>query len=185
LLEEVRLLSNFELVDQKLLQIVLIGQNELGDLLNEAHLRQLKQRISVRLAIGSLAKSEIEQYMRHRWMHCGGSPTLPFSRGAIDAITAWSQGIPRLINSICDNALTVAFGMERKAIGAEDILIVVKDLDLKTPVIPDPKPPQVMPEPLTSIPRLGIDSVRRLVPERQQEMRPSFAKRVGRRLGIA
>src|SRR5947207_10604699 len=121
------------MADQKLLQIVLIGQNELGDLLNEAHLRQLKQRIAVRLAIGSLAKGEVEQYIRHRWVHCGGAQALPFTLGAIDAIAAWSNGIPRLINSICDNALTVAFGLERKSIGVEDILAVAKDLDLKAP----------------------------------------------------
>src|SRR5438552_2332399 len=108
LLEEVRLLSNFEFAEEKLLQIVLSGQNELGDVLNEHHLRQLKQRISVRLALGPLAKHEVEQYIHYRWTKCGGAPAIPFSAEALKAIASWSQGIPRLINSICDNALTAA-----------------------------------------------------------------------------
>lgn len=185
LLEEVRLLSNFELADQKLLQIVLIGQNELGALLNEEHLRQLKQRIAVRLAIGSLAKSDVEHYIRYRWTHCGGSPSHPFSLGAIDAIAAWSQGIPRLINSICDNALTVAFGMERKAIGAEDILTVAKDLDLKAPVPTAPKPvPVVASKTLGRMDSAEIAPIRTLAPAGREDARPSLARRLGRKLGI-
>lgn len=140
LLEEIRLLSNFEFGDQKLLQIVLSGQSELTGILNQNELRQLKQRICVRLAIGPLAKPEIEQYIRHRWVKCGGSSTLPFSAPALDAIAEFSQGIPRIINAICDNALSIAFGLAAKTIEVAHIAEVARDLDLKRPlVIPPPR----------------------------------------------
>ena len=134
LLEEIRLLSNFEFAEEKLLQIVLSGQNELGDVLNEHHLRQLKQRISVRLALGPLAKHEVEQYIHYRWTKCGGAQAIPFSVEALKAIASWSQGIPRLINSICDNALTAAFGLGASVIEASHIAEVAVDLDLKAPL---------------------------------------------------
>ena len=72
-LEEIRLLGNFEEADQKILQIVLVGQPELDDNLNREDLRQLKQRIALRLSIGSLDASDVGQYIRHRWMVAGGS----------------------------------------------------------------------------------------------------------------
>jgi general secretion pathway protein A len=133
LLEEIRLLSNFEFAEQKLLQIVLSGQNELADLLNQTALRQLKQRICVRLSIGPLTKTEVEQYIRHRWVKSGGSAALPFSPTAVDAIGGFSQGIPRVINAICDNGLSLAFGLGIKSIEVGHILEVARDLDLKRP----------------------------------------------------
>ena len=189
-LEEIRLLSNFEFADQKLLQVVLIGQNELGDLLNQENLRQLKQRIAVRLSIGPLARNEVEQYIRYRWMKCGGSATLPFSYGAIEAISSWSLGIPRLVNSICDNALTAAFGQERRSIGAEDILEVAKDLDLKS-ALATAQPEQAQPLPVAPpvrstlpLPGTEIHSVRIIDPKRHEAPKSSLVARLGRRLGL-
>ncbi|HWC00669.1 MAG TPA: AAA family ATPase [Bryobacteraceae bacterium] len=130
LLEEVRLLGNFDLGDQKLLQIVLIGQDELGRLLNEPHLRQLKQRIAVRLSLGPVAKGDVGQYIRYRWTKCGGNPAVPFTEDAIDAIAKWSNGTARLINAICDNALTLAFGQGVRTVTSAHIHEVAKDLDL-------------------------------------------------------
>lgn len=191
LLEEVRLLSNFEYADQKLLQIVLIGQNELGDVLNEDSLRQLKQRIAVRLSIGPLAKDEVEQYIRYRWTKCGGSNTLPFTAGAITSIASWSQGIPRLINAICDNALTTAFGQELKTVDTEQILEVATDLDLKAPV---KKTPSVAASVVPAAPKIAappplppageMAPVRVLDPERFATLRPSLLSRVGKKLGL-
>jgi general secretion pathway protein A len=107
-LEEIRLLGNFEGADQKLLQIVLVGQSELDDILNRQDLRQLKQRVAVRLSIGPLAQTEVAQYIRHRWLRAGGDQP-PFSTQATIDIAEASRGIPRLINSVCDNALTRVF----------------------------------------------------------------------------
>jgi general secretion pathway protein A len=188
LLEEVRLLSNFELTDQKLLQIVLIGQDELGDVLNQDRLRQLKQRIAVRIAIGPLAQGEVEQYIRYRWTRCGGPPTLPFLPDAIEAIAAWSQGIPRLINAICDNALTGAFGQGLKAIQASDVLEVARDLDLKPPASYNAKPEiGIKPEkPIltNTLPGSEIGRIRFLDPERIETPPPSLLVRLGRKLGL-
>jgi general secretion pathway protein A len=108
-LEEIRLLGNFERADQKLLQIVLIGQIELDNLLNRDDLRQLRQRIALRLSIKGLSANEIEPYIRYRWLQAGGRNPLPFSRSAIGKIGECSGGIPRVVNAVCDNALTLAF----------------------------------------------------------------------------
>jgi general secretion pathway protein A len=183
LLEEIRLLSNFEFSDQKLLQIVLAGQNELGDVLNDNSLRQLKQRIAVRLTIGPLTKGEVEQYVRYRWMKCGGGPGVPFSGGAFEAIANWSQGIPRLINSLCDNALTAAFGADRKAIGAEDILSAAKDLDLKAPVPAAPRLTATAPKPAVRMPGGEILPIRTLGTVAETPA-PSFITKLGRKLGL-
>jgi general secretion pathway protein A len=111
LLEEIRLLGNMEYGDEKLIQILLLGQRELDDVLNQLDLWQLKQRISVRLSIGALSIDEVEYYIQHRWSVAGGA-THPFTPEAIAHIKKWSKGIPRLINSICDNALTLALAEE-------------------------------------------------------------------------
>jgi len=182
LLEEVRLLSNFELADQKLLQIVLLGQNELGAVLNDDRLRQLKQRIATRLAIGPLAKGEVEQYIRYRWTKCGGSAALPFPSDAIEAIAAWSNGIPRLINAICDNALTSAFAKGARSVQTSDIMEVARDLDLRRPTVQ-----AVRFEPAgmaAALPGSEIGRVRVLDPRQGEAAHPSLLAKVGRKLGL-
>lgn len=111
-LEEIRLLGNFESAASKFLQIVLLGQSELDELLNRHDLRQLKQRISLRLYIDPLTASEVQQYIRFRWAKAGAREAPPFAADAIAGIIQWSQGIPRLINSLCDTALLMAYGEE-------------------------------------------------------------------------
>ena len=111
-LEEIRLLGNFESAADKFLQILLLGQSELDDLLNRQDLRQFKQRISLRLYIDRLTASEVQQYIRFRWAKGGGREAPPFTADATAGIIQWSQGIPRLINSICDTALLMAYGDE-------------------------------------------------------------------------
>jgi general secretion pathway protein A len=130
ILEEIRLLTNFETSDQKLLQIVLAGQTELKALLNREDLRQLKQRIEIRLEVKPLSSPEVGTYMMHRWARAGGD-TLPFTAGAIAAVASASHGIPRLINSICDNALLTAFGDEKRVVGVDHIRLVLRDLDME------------------------------------------------------
>jgi general secretion pathway protein A len=128
-LEEIRLLTNFETENQKLLQIVLVGQDELDELLDRRELRQLKQRVEVRLHIGPLSPEEVRIYINHRWS-CASDSTSPFSREAIHHIERLSLGIPRLINSICDNALLLGFAESASIITEEHILEVGRDLRL-------------------------------------------------------
>ncbi len=109
-LEEIRLLGNFEYAADKLLQILLLGQCELDDLLNTHELRQFKQRVALRLYIDPLTSAEVREYIRFRWAIAGGAETVPFSSDAVAGIVQWSRGIPRLVNSLCDSALLMAYG---------------------------------------------------------------------------
>jgi general secretion pathway protein A len=130
LLEEVRLLSDFELPDDKLLQIVLSGQNELGPLLNREDLRQLKQRIAVRVPIRALSAEETARYIQHRWRHAGGASAAPFDAEAVELVAAASRGIPRLVNALCDNALLLAFADGLKSVTARQVREAARDLDV-------------------------------------------------------
>jgi general secretion pathway protein A len=116
-LEEIRLLGNFESAADKFLQILLLGQPELDDVLNRQDLRQLKQRIALRLYIDALSPAEVQQYIRFRWAKAGGREAPPFTQDAIAGIIQWSQGIPRLVNSICDSALLMAYGDDSPLVG--------------------------------------------------------------------
>jgi general secretion pathway protein A len=133
LLEEIRLLTNFETSEQKLLQIILAGQPELSSLLNREDMRQLKQRVAIRLHLNPLQPSDVEQYIRTRWIRAGSTMALPFTAEAIHMITGASRGIPRLINVICDNALTNAFGECSHTIDGPQILEVLGDLHIPVP----------------------------------------------------
>ena len=106
-LEEIRMLGNFEDSEQKYLQILLVGQSELDQILNREDLRQLKQRIGLRLSLRPLAPAEVGEYIRHRWLRAGGTEH-PFCEEAVEEIARVSQGIPRVINALCDNALMAA-----------------------------------------------------------------------------
>ena len=130
LLEEIRLLTNFETSSQKLLQIVLAGQPEIVDLLNRRELWQLKQRIAIRLQTHPLSRDQVAKYISHRWGKAGGTENAPFTEDAVSLIALKSMGIPRLINAICDNALLFAFGAGSKSVGPRLIGEVVRDLDL-------------------------------------------------------
>jgi len=109
LLEEVRLLSNLETDDRKLLQIVLIGQPELRNKLDRPGLRQLRQRITVRYHLGSLDRSETETYILHRLNVAGSNGRPAFTPWAMRGVYRYSRGVPRLINAVCDAALLAAF----------------------------------------------------------------------------
>lgn len=132
-LEEIRLLGNLDHGDQKLLQIVLAGQSELDDVLKREELRQIKQRVSVRVALKALSTEEVESYIRYRWTQAGGRENMPFAPAAVGQIGAWSKGVPRLINSICDNALLLAFAEKAQVVSAAHILQATADLDLAQP----------------------------------------------------
>ena len=129
-LEEIRLLGNFERADHKLLQIVLIGQSELEQNLDRDDLRQLKQRIALWLRIEPLCVAEVGEYVRFRWETAGGTG-LPFSTEAIATIGEASFGIPRVISSLCDNSLMLAFGEGESAIERRHVLSAAAEMKLK------------------------------------------------------
>jgi general secretion pathway protein A len=109
LLEQVRLLSNLETDDRKLLQIILLGQPELRDKLNSPNLRQLRQRITVRYHLKPLTRPEVGQYVQHR-LEISGAKGAPFFSGpALWRIYNYSGGVPRLVNAVCDKALLAGF----------------------------------------------------------------------------
>lgn len=109
LLEQVRLLSNLETDDRKLLQIVLMGQPELRDRLDAFPLRQLRQRITVRYHLRPLTRSELTQYIHHR-LHVSGAQGAPyFTTGALWRIYRYARGIPRLVNAVCDKCLLAGY----------------------------------------------------------------------------
>jgi general secretion pathway protein A len=109
LLEQVRLLSNLETDDRKLLQIVLFGQPELRDRLNNPRLRQLRQRITVRYHLLPLTRHEVSQYVQHRLEVSGAKGAPYFTRPAMWRVHKYSHGIPRLVNAVCDKALLAGF----------------------------------------------------------------------------
>src|SRR5499427_5754172 len=119
-LEEIRLLCNFESDTAKQLQIVLTGQPELRDILNRAELRQLKQRIALRCAIRPLPSvEETDRYITSRLLVAGGERTDIFSPDAIDYIFRCSEGIPRQINNLCDNALLTGYSSNESTISRQ------------------------------------------------------------------
>jgi len=129
-LEEIRLLGNFESGADKFLQILMLGQSELDDLLKRHDVRQFKQRIALRIYIDPLTASETAQYIRFRWAKAGGRDVPPFTADAFTAIAHWSQGIPRLINSICDSALLMAYADESPLVGSNYIRAAAANLAL-------------------------------------------------------
>jgi general secretion pathway protein A len=109
LLEQVRLISNIETDDRKLLQIVLLGQPELRDRLNSHQLRQLRQRITVRYHLNPLTRVEVAQYIQHRLALAGSNGVPQFTGPAVWRVFGYSKGIPRLVNAVCDKALLAGF----------------------------------------------------------------------------
>lgn len=108
-LEQLRLLTNLETSERKLLQIVLIGQPELRAMLARPQLRQLAQRVIARYHLGALSAAEAEQYVRHRLAVAGLTQALPFDAGALRRLVRYSRGIPRRINLLADRALLGAY----------------------------------------------------------------------------
>ena len=130
-LEEIRLLSNFESNSAKQLQIVLTGQPELRDVLNTPELRQLKQRVALRGQIKALPNvEETEKYIFARLLVAGAERTDIFSPGAIDFIFRCSEGIPRQINNLCDNALLTGFAAGEPTISRAVIEEVAETFDM-------------------------------------------------------
>lgn len=104
-LEQIRIISNLETNESKLLQIVLVGQLNLLDVLAAAEMRQLDQRISIRAALKPLNRLEVEAYIAHRLWVARGSTAVTFEPTALDRVHAYTGGVPRIINLLCDRSL--------------------------------------------------------------------------------
>ena len=130
ILEELRLLSNLETDQEKLIQIVLMGQPELESKLDQPELRQLKQRVTLRCRLLPLTEHEVGLYIASRVKTAGYEGKELFVPEAVQKITHYSNGIPRLVNVVCDNALVIASAASKKQVSAEMIDEVAHDLKL-------------------------------------------------------
>ena len=139
ILEEVRLLSNLETDDDKLLQIVLVGQPELDEKLDSVGLRQLKQRIAVRTQLGPLNIDETKRYIQRRLQIAGqdalSSPLFP--EESVATVHCFSRGLPRLINTICENSLIAAYAKRLPSVTPEIVEYVAKEFRLDVVSQPD------------------------------------------------
>jgi general secretion pathway protein A len=141
LLEEIRLLTNLETTNHKLLQIVLAGQPELDRRLDSHQLRQLKQRVGLRYTLLPLELKEVEGYVHRRLELAGADPNEKpiFPREAVEAIYAVSGGIPRLVNTLCENSLMLGYGLQVDQITPAIVREVAADFRLDQPQAqPDP-----------------------------------------------
>lgn len=129
LLEEIRLLSNLETEKEKLLQIILVGQPELRDKLKSPCLRQLRQRIAVRYHILPLDGDEIRAYIDHRLNIAGSNGSISFTKKAIDEIFKYSNGVPRLINILCDKALLLSYVLEKRKINGNIVRKSIREIE--------------------------------------------------------
>jgi general secretion pathway protein A len=139
ILEEVRLLSNLETSDDKLLQIVLVGQPELDEKLDSVGLRQLKQRIAVRTQLGPLNADETKRYIEKRLQIAGRDPQSSplFPDETIATVHCFSRGLPRLINTICENALIAGYAKRMPSVTPKIVEYVAKEFRLDVVSQPD------------------------------------------------
>jgi general secretion pathway protein A len=132
-LEQIRVISNMETNESKLLQIVLVGQLNLLDALGDPQLRQLDQRISLRAMLKPLTRPEVEAYIAHRLSVAGGATTPAFEPGALDRVHAYSGGVPRVINLLCDRALMAGAEAKAATVTPEFIDTAAARLDVAMP----------------------------------------------------
>jgi len=137
-LEELRLLSNLETSDDKLLQIVLVGQPELDKMLDPIDLRQLKQRIALRAQLSALTAPQTQEYIEQRLRIAGADANASklFSPEAVAAVYAYSRGFPRLINTICENALIGAYARQSATVTPNFVDDVANEFRLEPELSP-------------------------------------------------
>lgn len=130
ILEEIRLLANIETNERKLLTVIMAGQPEVTALLNDPDLRQLKQRIALRCELRPLTLQETAGYLAGRIRAAGGVGAQVFTREAVTLIHERSQGIPRTISVIADNALLTGFAVGQRPVNSSTVREVCRDFDL-------------------------------------------------------
>jgi general secretion pathway protein A len=158
MLEEIRMLSNLETPQSKLLQIMLVGQPELADKLSRPALRQLRQRVELRHAIRPLLAEETSAYIRERLLVAGHPRGDVFGGSAERTVHRFARGIPRVINVLCDNALIAAFARESQRVSAQMVEIAASDLGLSA----SPGDPHFVRERSAPEPRARAGWLRRL-----------------------
>jgi hypothetical protein len=168
----VRLLSDFEAPDKKLLQIILAGQPELSERLSRPRLAQLRQRIAIPVRLEALPPGEVLRYVQHRLQVAGYEGPDLFSPAALELIARSSRGIPRLINNICFNALSLGCAMQKTQIDAGVVKEAVEELSLSLPV---PKSVSTQPQAARAV----TTSLRSSVESGFRRMQRSF---LGRRI---
>src|SRR5512140_173339 len=141
-LEEIRMLTNLETFTEKLLQIVLVGQTELEQKLKQPHLRQLRQRLTLRAKTHALTADETKAYIQQRLRIAGSNGHEIFDIDALAAIHRYSNGIPRVVNLICEHCLVSAFVDQQKVVGPVIVDAVARDFDLgdSPATLPPPVP---------------------------------------------
>jgi general secretion pathway protein A len=138
-LEHIRIISNLETNESKLLQIVLVGQLNLLDVLAAAEMRQLDQRISIRATLKALSREEVEAYIAHRLWVARGSTAVTFEPAALDLVHAFTGGVPRIINLVCDRSLMQGAQMRVSRLTPAIIEEAAGSLGLKLPPSGRPK----------------------------------------------
>lgn len=133
-LEQIRLISNLETENDKLIQIILAGQPELENLLERPDLRQLNQRIAVRYKLRPMSMIETQLYIRQRMEIAGETGGVNFTATAVRLIYHASQGVPRMINIVCDRSLLVAYGNEKRAVSAVTVIQAMYEVLNRTAV---------------------------------------------------
>ena len=126
--EELRMLSNFQLGDQALLQSFLVGQPELRRMMQSAQMQQLRQRVIASYHLGPLDRSETQAYIEHRLHHVGWSDDPHFDAACFDLIHTWSGGIPRRINTLCNRLMLAGFLGEKHAIEPADVHAIAREI---------------------------------------------------------
>lgn len=129
LLEQVRLLSNLETYDRKLLQIVLMGQPELREHLNQPKLKNLRQRITVRYHLKALRFTEIGRYIQHRIAVAGSKGPPYFTTPALWRIHRYAKGVPRVINAVCDKCCLAGFVQRKETIDYKMVGMAIRELE--------------------------------------------------------
>jgi type II secretory pathway predicted ATPase ExeA len=130
LLEEIRLMTNLETSAEKLLQVILVGQPELEIRIKRPHLRQLRQRLTLRAKTHALSLEEAEYYIAERLRIAGRNGPAIFEVEAVAAIHHWSRGIPRVINLLCEHCLINAFAEHQPTVSSNLVEAVSNDLEL-------------------------------------------------------
>jgi general secretion pathway protein A len=144
-LEQIRIISNLETNEAKLLQIVLVGQLNLLGVLADAELRQLDQRISIRAALKPLTREEVEAYIAHRLWVARGSTAVAFESDALDLVHRFTGGVPRVINLLCDRALMAGAAARVNRITTGLIEEAAGNLGLKLPELVEARPRRRLP----------------------------------------
>jgi general secretion pathway protein A len=129
LLEQIRLLSNLETYDRKLLQIVLMGQPELRERLNDPRLRNLRQRITVRYHLRPLQFNELSQYIQHRLAVAGSKGPPYFTTPALWRIHRYSEGVPRIVNALCDKCCLAGYVKHKETIDYKMVGLAIDELE--------------------------------------------------------